>query len=53
MSLLKQCKTKPERNHYTAPTRVTEYIKLFDFIKPVDKGGITTGKDLESWRLER
>ena len=49
MSLLKLCKTKTERNHYTAPTRFTEYInQLFDFIKPVDKGGITTVKGLES-----
>ena len=26
--------------------------KLFGFIKRVDKGWITTMKDLESWRLE-
>ena len=25
----------------------------FDFIKRVDKGWITTAKDLESWRFER
>ena len=29
------------------------YIFMFGFIKQVDKGWITTVKDLERWRFER
>jgi len=29
------------------------FIQKFGFIKRVDKGWITTVKDLESWRFER
>ena len=33
--------------------RWERWIQKFGFIKRVDKGWITTVKDLESWRFER
>ena len=33
--------------------RWEKWKKKFGFVKRVDKGWITTAKDLESWRFER
>ena len=41
-------------NAHVGTHRVRTYQALiFGFIKRVDKGEITTVKDLESWRFER
>ena len=45
------------QRQFAIPVVMIGYTRLskqkFDFIKRVDKGWITTVKDLESWRFER
>ena len=44
---------RPKRNYEAFFNQASSVLQKFVFIKGVDKGWITTEKDLESWRFDR